>query len=149
MKNTNITKNSQSTKQADKILKKVQIIDGLPKIIEGKGKNQKVYHYIKGQNYKNYPAKKLNNKEPFTGSILIAVNPRNKELSFKVYWTHPVNKDGVTKFCTGCNYFSIDYHGIMKAQLLASSFSDEKMLKAFRAKHPGSWIPDSCLFGVN
>lgn len=154
---TKPTKKTKVNKAKPKRIKvkledKLHMINGLPKIIEGKGKFKQVYHYIEGEDklaYKRYPAKKLS-KELFNNGIKICVNPCNDELSFKVYCICTEVQQGLfrkeVKTWVEVSYFSIKQFGILEAQAKASAMYDLKMQEAFNLKVKDSFIPDSCMF---
>ena len=129
--------------------KKVKVVEGLPKIAEGKG--SKVWHYFEGKNYKRFPAKSLVKKEPFTSELVIVEHPVNKNPCFKLFWpsvSTRVTTAGTKVLVknTSVSHFSISKHGIMKAQAMAAEMFDRKMLAAFATGVRDTFIPDSCLF---
>jgi hypothetical protein len=80
------TKKTKVSKTKPKRIKvkledKLHTINGLKKVIEGRGKFKQVYHFVDGADklaYKKYPAKKLS-KELFNNGIKICINPDTKE----------------------------------------------------------------------
>jgi hypothetical protein len=156
-KTTKSTKKTKVGKTKPKRIKvkledKLHTINGLKKVIEGRGKFKQVYHFVDGADklaYKKYPAKKLS-KELFNNGIKICINPDTKELSFKVHCIYAEVMQGLfrkeVKSWIDVSYFSIKQFGILEAQAKASAMYDLKMQEAFVLKVKDSFIPDSCMF---